>query len=103
MSGFRSLSSRKGARSRTHVPHGGILLTAFFQVAKGLNPWEALLCSRSCSTAAIGILSHQWAISSCLACCSGSQARPSRPGYRLLGLVHTEIKVTLASSPPASS
>ncbi|MEE4597663.1 amino acid permease [Streptomyces sp. DSM 41524] len=87
-----------GAMSRTHVPYGGILLTAFFCVlGVGLNyvvpdkAFEIVL-----NFAAIGILSTWAIIMLChLLFWRRAQAgQVSRPGYRLPGSPYTEI-VTL--------
>ncbi|MBI0376887.1 amino acid permease [Streptomyces albiflaviniger] len=87
-----------GVMSRTHVPYGGILLTAFFCVlGVGLNyvvpdkAFEIVL-----NFAAIGILST-WAIIMLCHLLFWRRARAgqvSRPGYRLPGSPYTEI-VTL--------
>ncbi|EXU69422.1 L-asparagine permease [Streptomyces sp. PRh5] len=87
-----------GTMSRTHVPYGGILLTAFFCVlGVGLNyvvpdkAFEIVL-----NFAAIGILST-WAIIMLCHLLFWRRARAgqvSRPGYRLPGSPYTEI-VTL--------
>ncbi|MER8157886.1 amino acid permease [Streptomyces sp. NPDC094472] len=87
-----------GAMSRTQVPYGGILLTAFFCVlGVGLNyvvpdkAFEIVL-----NFAAIGILSTWAVIMLChLLFWRRAQAgRLTRPGYRLPGSPYTEI-VTL--------
>ncbi|WP_086705756.1 amino acid permease [Streptomyces antimycoticus] len=87
-----------GAMSRTQVPYGGILLTAFFCVlGVGLNyvvpdkAFEIVL-----NFAAIGILSTWAVIMLChLLFWRRSQAgQLTRPGYRLPGSPYTEI-VTL--------
>ncbi|MEU8827166.1 amino acid permease [Streptomyces sp. NPDC048636] len=87
-----------GAMSRTHVPYGGILLTAFFCVlGVGLNyvvpsdAFEIVL-----NFAALGILATWGMIMLChlLFWRRTRTGQLSRPGYRLPGSPYTEI-VTL--------
>ncbi|MES4905403.1 MULTISPECIES: amino acid permease [unclassified Streptomyces] len=84
-----------GVMSRTHVPYGGILLTAFFCVlGVGLNyvvpskAFEIVL-----NFAAIGILSTWAMIMLChlLFWRKAQAGQVSRPGYRLPGSPYTEI------------